>query len=219
MKPKVLIVEDDPEHAQRFSYAVEASSRLELVGMASSVKEALLALERLTPDIVLCDLGLPDGSGLKVIRAVRKRFPDADVCVVTVFGDERNVLASIEAGATGYVLKDAWPAELESTLLELRSGGSPISPVIARQLLRRLGAQERPVIPAFADEQLLSPREREVLQSIAKGFSYQEIADIHGLKVNTVTSHVKSIYRKLEVHSRGEAVFEAGQRGLLGRQS
>jgi DNA-binding NarL/FixJ family response regulator len=234
----ILIVEDDPDHAARFVAMVKGVSQFSLVGLAETAAEGVRLVESTKPNVLLCDLGLPDGSGLDVIRHTRRVLPETDICVITVFGDEAHVLASIEAGATGYLLKDALPAQFEQTILDLAAGGSPISPVIARQLLRRLlpagvqsglasggaaggvasalvGAQPAHPQPTPEDAELLSPRELEVLQGIAKGFSYQEIADIHGIKVNTVTSHVKNIYRKLEVHSRGQAVFEAGQRGLI----
>lgn len=219
----ILIVEDDPDHAARFVSMVNCVSQFSLVGVADTAAEAIRLVDATRPQVLLCDLGLPDLSGLEVIRHARRTLPETDICVVTVFGDEAHVLASIEAGATGYLLKDALPAQFEQTILDLVAGGSPISPVIARQLLKRLSptavrpSAPQPTAPTASpeDRDLLSARELEVLQGIAKGFSYQEIADIHGIKVNTVTSHVKNIYRKLEVHSRGQAVFEAGQRGLI----
>jgi DNA-binding NarL/FixJ family response regulator len=215
----ILIVEDDADHAERFATMVRAVPQFSLLGVAETGAAGIHLIDSIGAAVLLCDLGLPDMSGLDVIRHARRTRPDMDICVVTVFGDEAHVLASIEAGATGYLLKDALPAQFEQTVLDLVAGGSPISPVIARQLLRRLGSSKS--TPAAAPEPtpedlgLLSARELEVLQAIAKGFSFQEIADIHAIKVNTVTSHVKNIYRKLEVHSRGQAVFEAGQRGLI----
>jgi DNA-binding NarL/FixJ family response regulator len=215
---RVMIVEDDADHAARFADLVRRSPRLALAGVHETAAAAIAHLEREAPDVLLADLGLPDADGTQVIRRARQLCPHTDILVVTVFGDEAHVLASIEAGAAGYLLKDALPSTFEETVLELRRGGSPISPLIARQLLLRLRpTANRPgaTLPTPEDAHLLSNREREVLQAIAKGFSYAEIAEIHGITVNTVTSHVKNIYRKLEVHSRGQAVFEAGQRGLL----
>jgi DNA-binding NarL/FixJ family response regulator len=139
--------------------------------------------------------------------------------VVTVFGDEAHVLASIEAGATGYLLKRSLSDTLAATVRELRAGGSPISPVIARQLLLRFkrGGEggAGPASPVPIDDGGLSEREREVLLFIAKGFTVGEIADMLHLSAHTVATHVKHIYRKLAVHSRTEAVFEAGRMGLL----
>jgi DNA-binding NarL/FixJ family response regulator len=144
--------------------------------------------------------------------------------VITVFGDERHVLSSIEAGATGYLLKGSLPEEIVDEIKQLVAGGSPISPLIARQLLKRFsggGLQtiQAPAVPALAvdGESDLSPRETEVLSTIAKGFSFGEIAKLLAMSPHTVTAHVKKIYQKLAVHSRGEAVYEAGRMGLLKR--
>jgi DNA-binding NarL/FixJ family response regulator len=167
-------------------------------------------------DVALIDLGLPDGNGIDLIREIAATRPEADVMVVTVFGDEAHVLASIEAGATGYLLKRSLNDTLGATVRELRAGGSPISPVIARQLLHRFKKDTpAPSQPAVVDDGGLSEREREVLLFIAKGFTVGEIANMLHLSAHTVATHVKHIYRKLAVHSRTEAVFEAGRMGLL----
>ena len=135
--------------------------------------------------------------------------------VVSVFGDEEHVLASIEAGATGYLLKDSLPEEFIDHIKPLRAGGSPISPIIAHQLLKKL----RPsggVTPIQAhDHRELSTREAETLSLIAKGFSFAEIAKLLEISPHTVTTYVKKIYQKLAVHSRGEAVYEASRMGLI----
>ncbi len=140
--------------------------------------------------------------------------------VISVFGDEEHVLASIEAGATGYILKDSLPDELIGLIAELRAGGSPISPVIARKLLKRFQRHEsHAAAPTEQAEdaaaQALTHRESEVLGLVAKGFSFAEIARLLAVSPHTITAHVKKIYQKLAVHSRGEAVYEAGKMGLL----
>ena len=136
--------------------------------------------------------------------------------VISVFGDEEHVLASIEAGATGYILKDSLPEEFVSLIAQLRAGGSPISPVIARQLLKRFQRKEQVAGPApDPHEAGLTARESEVLALIAKGFSFGEIARLLEVSPHTINAHVKKIYQKLAVHSRGEAVYEAGKMGLL----
>lgn len=218
---RVLLVEDEPGFAERFADIVRSDPEFELIGVAPNcaAARAVLAVER--PDILLADLGLPDGSGIDIIRETAARYPDCDIMVVTVFGDEDHVLASIEAGAAGYVLKDSIPQEFLGLLRQLRAGGSPITPVIARKLLTRFKSDaarnsESKATPAVdAPPGVLSPRETEVLTYIAKGFSFNEIADLLGMSAHTVTTHVKRIYQKLAVHSRGEAVYEATQMGLL----
>ena len=173
------------------------------------------------PDVLLVDLGLPDISGIEVIRHASQTLPKCECMVVTVFGDEEHVLASIEAGAAGYLLKDASEESFLSGIRELINGGSPISPIIARRLLKRFHAdapQTNVPMPATDDENsnvTLSEREREILLLASKGFNYPEMGKLMGISPHTVTSHVKKIYRKLAVHSRGEAVFEANRMGLI----
>jgi len=142
------------------------------------------------------------------------------VLVVTMFGDDEHVLASIEAGATGYLLKDAMAERVAAGIHELRAGGSPISPSIARRVLARfrVGAVPADRVEAAAVAVAPSPlteRETEILRLTAKGLSFDTIGELIGISPHTVVAHVKKIYRKLAVHSRGEAVYEAGQMGLL----
>jgi DNA-binding NarL/FixJ family response regulator len=219
---RVMLVEDEPGFAERFGAIVRSDPEFELLGIAPNCATARAMLAKTKPDILLADLGLPDGSGIDIIRETAAKYPDCDIMVVTVFGDEDHVLASIEAGAAGYVLKDSIPAEFLGLLRQLRAGGSPITPVIARKLLARIKSDAKPAeskpSPTAANEgkpNILSPRETEVLTYIAKGFSFNEIAELLDMSAHTVTTHVKRIYQKLAVHSRGEAVYEATQMGLL----
>jgi len=213
----VMIVEDEPEFRRRFAQIVENEPSMTLVGVAANKREAQVLLDKENFDVLLIDLGLPDGNGIELIRQVSQKKPDADIMVVTVFGDEQHVVSSIEAGATGYILKDSTPADVISCIRLLRAGGSPVSPVVARSVLRairnRMGpaAASRPV----PENNPLSARETEILQLLAKGMSFNEIGEILGISPHTVTAHIKKIYRKLAVHSRGEAVYEATQMGLL----
>lgn len=214
MKQSVLIVEDDLLCRNRFAYAIALASDFELAGVADDLCGARALLERVCPDVLLIDLGLPDGNGVELIREVSRDHPHCDVMVATVFGDEEHVLASISAGATGYLLKESTPCDLVSQIRVLRAGGSPISPIIARQLITRLS-------PSSSDvdgQARLSPRELEVLRLCAKGYSFDEVADLMGLSRHTVTTFVKRIYRKLHVHSKTEAIFEAQKLGLMAYQ-
>jgi len=225
---RVLLVEDEPGFAERFADIVRSDPEFEMLGIAPNCAAARAILATEKPDILLADLGLPDGSGIDIIRETAQRYPDCDIMVVTVFGDEDHVLASIEAGASGYVLKDSIPQEFLGLLRQLRAGGSPITPVIARKLLARFksdaatppktAADAKPAATSDARPGVLSPRETEVLTYIAKGFSFNEIAELLDMSAHTVTTHVKRIYQKLAVHSRGEAVYEATQMGLLRQQ-
>lgn len=210
----VLIVEDDERFREAFAAVVAGAADLRLVGTASDLPQGLLLLRELKPQVLLVDLGLPSGSGIELIRYAHDHLPQTDVMVVSVFGDEPHVMASLEAGATGYLLKDTQPADLAEQVRTLRAGGSPISPVIARQLLLRLAPEVGPS-PSAADEALLSPQERQVLTFSAKGFSFEEIARMLGVSRHTVMTYVKRSYRKLQVHSKTEAIYEARKLGLV----
>ena len=214
----ILIVEDEPEFRRRFTQIIENEPSMRLVGVASNKRDAQSLIEREEFDVMLIDLGLPDGNGTDLIRQVSQRRPDTDIMVVTVFGDEQHVVSAIEAGATGYILKDSTPADVISCIKLLRAGGSPVSPVVARSVLRAIrnrmgGTSARS--PTTPENNPLSARETEILQLLAKGMSFNEIGEILGISPHTVTAHIKKIYRKLAVHSRGEAVYEATQMGLL----
>ena len=214
----VIIVEDEPEFRRRFAQIVESEPSMRLAGVASTRREAQALLEKEHFDVLLIDLGLPDGNGIDLIKQVSQTRPEADIMVVTVFGDEQHVVSSIEAGATGYILKDSTPADVISCIRLLRAGGSPVSPVVARSVLRairnRMAAEPATRAPQ-PESNPLSTRETEILQLLAKGMSFNEIGEILGISPHTVTAHIKKIYRKLAVHSRGEAVYEATQMGLL----
>jgi DNA-binding NarL/FixJ family response regulator len=214
----VLVVEDEPEFMHRFSQAVASDPELALVGGASTARQAIALLETLRPDVLLLDLGLPDACGVEVIRHAARRQCACDVLVVTMFDDDQHVLESIEAGAAGYLLKDSVPGSIVSSIRELRAGGSPISPGIARRILERFRLTLAPARPATAVKPSGSPlteRETELLRLTAKGLSFDTISQLLGISPHTVVAHVRKIYRKLAVHSRGEAVYEATQLGLL----
>jgi DNA-binding NarL/FixJ family response regulator len=216
--PRVLIVEDDPAFRERYAHILSSDASFDVVASVGSGGEGLAMLELRKPDVLLVDLGLPDMSGIDVIRHANQTLPNCECMVVTVFGDEEHVLASIEAGAAGYLLKDATEEHFLSGIRELINGGSPISPIIARRLLKRFQPETGPVPSApldVASDIALSDREREILLLASKGYNYPEMGKLMGISPHTVTSHVKKIYRKLAVHSRGEAVFEANRMGLI----
>jgi DNA-binding NarL/FixJ family response regulator len=214
----VLIVEDDAVTRKALCLAVEAVPALKLLAEFDSVKPALDWLESNTADVLLTDLGLPDGSGLEIIHACAKRHPATDIMVVTMSSDEENVLACIEAGAAGYVLKDAGRMDIARAILDLRDGGAPMSPAIARMVLAKVRDGKKTTSSMHAPSNAptsLTKREAAILDLIAQGDSYGEVAKVLSVSVGTVQTHIKNIYGKLSVHSRGEAVFEAHRRGLL----
>lgn len=213
----IVLVEDEPQTRDRFASLLNEHDDLRLDAVFERANDAMTWLKDHVPDVLLVDLGLPDRSGLDVIEMCARTYPTCDIMVITMFGDERNVLASIQAGAKGYVLKDDLGDSLAGAVRTLRAGGSPMSPIIARQVLRRLRpASTQPAPRAPAEQQgKLSSREIEVLELIARGYTYTESARLLSVTLHTVQAHIKHIYTKLAVNSRTEAVLEARQLGLL----
>ena len=215
---RVALVEDDPEARARIVESIRQESSLQLVAQYATGGEALAGLETGAPDVLLVDLGLPDVSGLEVVRHVSQRYPECDILVISIFGDEANVLSALEAGARGYLLKGSLQHDIAFDIRDLRNGGSPLSPVIARQVLKRLRVPEgssSTKSTESGEEGLLTAREGEILNAISRGFSYAETAQMLGISVGTVHTFLKRIYRKLAVHSKTEAVFEASRLGLI----
>jgi len=213
----VALVDDDAAMRERVQQALADSDEVELVGAFADARSALAFLEQRAPDVMLVDLGLPDLPGLAVITYCAQRHPGTDIMVLTVFEDAAHVLQSIKAGASGYLLKDSLNDEIVRHILQLRDGGAPMTPSIARQLLAHVrppSTAEAAPCPSFVEFKL-TPAEKTVLNLIARGFKYAEIGKLNGVSVHTVHSHIKNIYAKLSVNSRSEAVFEASRLGLL----
>jgi DNA-binding NarL/FixJ family response regulator len=215
-KIRVMIVEDDPEMRKFISQMVTESKVCEVVCEASSYQQAADFIEQDDMDLLLVDLELPDGSGLELIRNTSVLHPTADVVVITVFGDEANVFRALENGAAGYLLKDSMPDDFVSVVQLLRSGGAPINPIIARQLVKRFH-RTHTTLPPQDDIANLSAREVEILNLIARGFSTMEVAKLIELSQHTVVSHIKKVYRKLRVNSRSQALYEANLLGVLSK--
>jgi len=214
----VLLVEDDEHTRERLAGIIAVTQGLTLHGVAGNLADARTMLMADLPDVLLTDLGLPDGDGIDLIKQARAIGGRTEAMVISVFGDENHVIAALRAGAAGYILKDGTTEHIGNAILQLLDGGSPISPRIARYLLKLLKpAAEVP--ESVNRSSLLSARELSVLSAVAKGFTYNEIADMLNISFHTVSSHVKHIYRKLEVCSRSEAVFEAVNLGLISLDS
>lgn len=221
----VLIVEDQLRFREAFAHALEKAPDIRLVGMATDLPQGRRMFDQTRPDVLLVDLDLPGGSGIELIRHAAHVAPECEVMVISVFGDEQHVLSSIEAGATGYLLKDSLALDLPGQLRSLRAGGSPISPVIARRLLLRLAPQNGHGTRGFTDssamplvdEQVvaLSEQESRVLHLAAKGFTFDEIAQFMNVSPHTIMTYVKRTYRKLQVRSKVEAIYEARRLGWL----
>jgi DNA-binding NarL/FixJ family response regulator len=215
----VLVVEDDEALRREFVAMIDAASGLALVEAVGSLAEARAALKRhKAPDVLIIDLGLPDGDGAALISELATIAPTTCALVVTIFGDENHVVRALEAGAKGYLLKDAMLEEFARAVRLVHTGGSPLSPSIARHLLKRFA----PAAPAQASRpgktapvETLTPREAEILQLIAAGHSIAETAAALELSAHTVSTHVKHIYGKLAVSSRMQAVNRARATGQI----
>lgn len=224
---KLILIEDDPHTLDNLSWIIRQIKALELIGTAQTASEGKELLFLKNPDVALIDLGLPDASGIELIHWLSENKPNVQTIVITAFADDDHVMRSLEAGASGYLLKDSSPEDLHLGIIEVMNGGSPISPLVARQLLKRLKATNPPP-PSLQSEvtghanpdrlrevEALSDRELSVLERVSRGFTSQEIAAEMGISVHTVSTHVKRIYKKLQVSSRAEAIFEASHLGLL----
>lgn len=219
----VAVLEDEAHVRKMFESAITADPGLQLAFSAQTVAEAKAMAQTHAAQVYLVDLGLPDADGREFIRWVAENQPGASSMVVTVFGDDEHIVSSFAAGAVGYLLKDAPADEIAQHISELAGGGSPISPSVARRMLQHFRTQHASLASAASQpapeheplEQALSPREHEVLCLIEKGLTYEEVAQALGITWHTVTGYLRRVYRKLEVNSRSEAVFEARQRGLL----
>jgi DNA-binding NarL/FixJ family response regulator len=227
---RVILVEDDPVIIERFLSVVTPYQDLAVVGVATTNAQGSELVKKGGYDVLVCDLGLPDGDGTDLVRQSATTQAHADIMVLTMFADHHRVLAAIKAGARGYVLKDQSLDECVVAIRQVFGGGSPITPIIARLLLNELGLRRNPAgglllgqPPKIKNEpdtsalnNPLSEREIEALNLLARGFTYAESAELLGISPLTIGSHVKSIYRKLKVTSRAEAVFKAASLGVLG---
>ena len=218
---RVALIEDDAQMRGYFETCVSSHPNLELTASFGMLEPARRWLDDNPVDVLLTDLALPDGHGLALLKHLVRTQPTCEVLVVSVFGDEDTVIACVEAGAVGYIQKDSTPADVGKIIVGVKHGESPISPMIARKLLARLRqqgasaeAQPQDAAPPALE---LTRRESDVLELIARGYSYAEIARLQDITMHTVQSHIKNLYSKLAVHSRGEAVFEASRMGLLDR--
>lgn len=211
---RILVIEDDNHTRARLCDTIKESPAYTLAGSYGTLKQAKARLPLDLPDVLLIDLGLPDGNGIELIRLATRELPNIRIMVISVFGDECHVIDAIEAGAHGYLLKDADATQIIEAIEQLIDGGSPITPSVAIYLLKRfqntvLKQQEDTVTPALTD------REHDVLLLIAKGLTYAEVSDALAVSINTVRAHMKNLFRKLAVTSRSEAVYEAMEKGIL----
>lgn len=200
----IAIVEDDKNLREDLADLVASRKGFRCTGAFPSAEDALRSLPERPPDVVVMDINLPKMSGIECTRELKSRLPQTEVVMLTMFDDTKLIFAALRAGASGYLLKRAAPTELLAAIEQVRAGGSPMSPEIARRVVHFFQAEK----PAPAGSEDLSERERELLSLLARGKQYKEIADQLGISTDTVRSHIRRIYRKLHVHSRTEAAVK-----------
>lgn len=208
----VIVVEDDSEVRARLVQLIKSDDSFELVNESATMLDGLNALISLKPDILLTDLGLPDGSGIDIIKAIQKNKLDTEAMVISGFQDEHIVFKALEAGAKSYLLKYDESQSIIESIKSMMKGGAPISPVIARLMLQRFQ------VPKQTDKlstEMLTERQIKILKFVSQGFSSKEIAEKLDISYYTVTTHIKNIYNKLQVNSRTEALHEAVKQGLI----
>ncbi len=206
---KVSIVEDDVLLRENLKLLLSGEPGISVVSAYGSAEEALTNIKRARPEILLADIGLPGMSGVDLIRELKERMPDLEIMAHTVFDDRETVFSAIKSGASGYILKGSTPRDLIDALHTLAKGGSPMSPKIARKVIREF--QEEGI-----DEQyLLSHRETAIVREIENGLTYKDIAAKFNISPHTVHTHIKNIYEKLHAKDRQGALVAARRKGII----
>jgi DNA-binding NarL/FixJ family response regulator len=198
----VSIVEDDAGVRSSLAKLIDSSPGFRCLSQHPSAERAMQELPKAVPEVVLMDINLPGLSGVECVRRLKPVLPTTQIIMLTVYQNTEHIFNALAAGATGYLLKQTPPAELLAAMHDVHSGGSPMSSHIARKIVQSF---QKPA-PVARDTSSLSPRESEVLDLLAKGYLYKEIADKMGLTYATVHTHIRHIYEKLHVRSRTEAV-------------
>lgn len=206
---KIIIVEDDARTRESLRVLLNGEQGITVLDIYATAEEALSAIKKgLTPDVMLVDIGLPEMSGIEFIKKAKELVPDSEIMIFTVFEDRETILSAIKAGASGYILKGASPREIIEALKNIYEGGAPMSPKIARALIKEFQKE-------IAEQYLLTPREVEIIKAIEKGLSYKEISSTLNISVHTVHTHIKNIYEKLQAKNRADALIKARRKGII----
>ena len=202
---KVLVFEDNPELRNSLTALIKGTDGFAFMGAYAECTDAIAIIQSTLPDVVVMDIDMPGMSGIEGLKQIKSRFPDVNVLMLTVFDDDENVFKAVQWGATGYLLKKTAPAKILDAIAEANDGGAPMTPSVARKVLGFFRDKKINAKPEFD----LTPRERDVLSLFVDGFSYKMAAEELGISIYTIQDYVKSIYRKLHVHSLPAAVAKA----------
>ena len=204
---KLAIVEDNTALRQSLEQLFNRTSNMKCVASLNNLLNVVSEFQKSQPDIVLMDIGLPAINGIEGVRTVRSNFENIQVIMFTVFEDDEKIFEAIRSGASGYLLKKTPPEEILDAINELYEGGAPMSPSIARKVIQAFQVKPSSVLE---DHQLTS-REKEILYALVDGLSYKKIAEKYFVSIHTVRSHISSIYEKLHVNSKSQAVAKVLQ--------
>jgi len=208
---KVILIEDQRDVREGLAVLINGSPGFRCVAAFRTMEDALRAMGNSLPDVVLTDIGLPGMSGVEGIRLIKERSPDLPIVALTIYDDDEDVFDALCAGASGYLLKNTPPARLLESLQEVASGGAPMSPEVARRVIKLF----RKFRPPDQVPHHLTPQETELLRLIIDGHSYKTAAAKLGISTSTVSFHLQNVYQKLQVHSKSEAVAKALRNKLV----
>jgi len=203
---KVVIFEDNRSLREGLAALIGGTTGFECAGAFPNCNNLLKNISAAKPDVVLMDIELPGINGIEAVRMIRQEFPQMKILMETIFDDDEKIFSSICAGAEGYILKPSSPAEILEAIREIHAGGGPMTPSIANRVLKMVKDRPQEINKETFN---LSAREKEILNCLVKGMSYKMVADTCFISIDTVNVHVKNIYKKLEVHSKSEAVVKA----------
>jgi DNA-binding NarL/FixJ family response regulator len=205
MDIRVALFEDNSALRESLFQLIDGSSGFKCVGAFPNCNELIDDIKESNPDVVLMDIEMPGISGIDGARLIKAGFPKVKILMETIFEDDEKVFASICNGAEGYILKNTPPAEILDAIKELYEGGAPMTPSIASKVLKMFKSQSSFIKNDFAE---LTSREKQVLSCLVEGMSYKMIADSCFIRIDTVNGHIRNIYKKLQVHSKSEAVIK-----------
>lgn len=208
---RIAIFEDNKQFRESLSLFIKLSEGYEVVGLFSNTVHVVEDVRECIPDIVIMDIDIPGSKGYDAVKMIKQFFPEMDIIMFTVFDDAESIFKSLQNGAVGYLLKNTDPQQMIEAIQEVKRGGSPITPSIARKVVAYFSQQHQTQKPSIN----LSPREIQLLNALVHGSSYAKIASDFMISIDTVRSHIRNIYEKLQVNSKTQAIFKARNENII----